>query len=99
MQSGNVFICMVSHASDIGFVILEGRNVSSWLFQIKGDGACMFRAVHSQLGFPDDPAEEGPDSSTLAQTYTPYRLRLELVMRLLELCKRVWVCSSCNVWI
>ena len=46
---------------------------------MKGDGACLFRAIWRCLGFADDKDAQGPETSYEGGEFTPYRLRLWLM--------------------
>ena len=72
-------------------------------FQVRGDGACQFRAIWEQLQFADDKKGHGArvrsqeDQTNMAHQFTPYRLRLFAVMKMLQMALYVSCLQSCKV--
>ena len=62
------------------------------LFKVDGDGSCFFRAVYEQLGFEDTIGTfDIPQNSKHAKMYTPFRLKMSVLIGIAGLALQVLV--------
>jgi len=73
------------------------KMYTMFLIQVVGDGSCMFASAWQQFGFSDDEENLGPEESPAeGKIYTPFRLRLQLILGILKLV-RVRAFANCTL--